>query len=138
MNNINELKELLKNIKKGKRGPYWKKSVESLEKRIKELEDNPKEILEKSSGPIKNTFWKSTDENHMRNTLGTAWDHRPNMKINNWTKGHDGSWLSKRAIKELNQKKQQDFKKKRESDLDEARKKIRELRNKKNGSFTDI
>lgn len=111
---IFELKQILKNMKnskpKGVRKEYWRKAVESLEKRIKELEINPKEILEKSSGAFNNSFWKATDENHMRTTLGTGWDHRPNMKITNWSKNHDGSWLSRKAVRELNQKKQQDFK----------------------------
>ena len=54
----------------------WKKRMNSLRKRISELEAGVDTNPARSSGDLQNSFWQVSQQNNMRETLGTGWDHK--------------------------------------------------------------
>jgi predicted nuclease with TOPRIM domain len=50
--------------------------MESIKQRLIELENSVDIYPEPSSGTMYNSFWKVSEKNIMRETLGTGWDHK--------------------------------------------------------------
>jgi hypothetical protein len=72
-----ELNMMRKNGRpKGTNKALWHKRMESIKKRLVELENSVDVYPEPSSGTMYNSFWKVSEKNIMRETLGTGWDHK--------------------------------------------------------------
>ena len=78
---IKQIREKLNQLEKSNRPKNfskaeWKTEKINLRNQIVEIENTRNKPAEKSSGTMRNSFWSVSQENFMRESLGTGWDHK--------------------------------------------------------------